>query len=67
MAACILARICRGRLFFRVADALFLAFTQAAPEWVVAEAGRLCISHPIVKLTARSRLALLGGGVAWTP
>lgn len=66
MAACILARICRGRLFFRVADDLFLAFTHAASEWVAAEAGRHYIPHPTVRLTAGSDFAPLGGGVAWT-
>ena len=66
MAACILARICRGRLFFPVADALFRAFIRTAAAGVVAEAHRLDISRPTVKLTAGSGPALIGGGVAWT-
>lgn len=66
MAACILARICRGRLFSRVADALFRAFIRTAAAWVVAEAHRLDPSLPTVKSPAGSGPALIGGGVAWS-
>jgi hypothetical protein len=66
MAACIVARICREPLFLRVADALFRAFIRTAAAWVVAEAHRLVISQPTVKLTAGSGPAPIGGGVAWT-
>lgn len=66
MAACIVARVCRGRLCFRVADALFRAFTHAAAAWVDAEVHRLDISPPTVKSTTGSGSTLIGGGVAWT-
>ena len=63
MAACILARIRRGRLFFPVANALFLAFNQAAAALGAAEAHRL----DIVGQTSGSGSPLIGEGVAWAP
>lgn len=40
MVACILARICRARLFFRIVDTLSLAFAwAAAPELTLVGGG----------------------------
>ena len=41
MAAPIIPRIVRGRLYFQIADVLLPTFAQAATAWSVAEAHRL--------------------------
>jgi len=58
MAACILARICRGRLHFRGAYPVFLIFAWAVAAWAAVAADRLSIVKPI----AGSAFLLVGRG-----
>lgn len=57
MVACILARICRGRLYFRVADVVFLTFAWAVAARVAVEANRFGIVEPGDGRTAAPELA----------
>lgn len=43
MAVPIVPRMHRGRLYFKVADVLFLSFAEAAAAWFAAEAQRVDI------------------------
>lgn len=66
MAACILPRICRGRLYFQVADSFFPIFAQTVAARAAVEANCLGIFEPVAEPIADLGLTLVVGGVAWT-
>ncbi len=68
MAAPIIPRVERGRLYFQFANALLPTFTAALAAWSAAKARRSHISEPIRELIAQSpevpAAMCLQGGVA---
>jgi hypothetical protein len=59
MAAPIIPRVIRGRLYFQTADVLFPTFAQAATAWAAAEAHRLDIVDQLDALTIQRAAALV--------
>jgi hypothetical protein len=66
MAVPIIPRLARGRLYFLIAEAIFLAFAQAVATWMAAEARQPGIAEPIGESSTCSVRVLVNGGVAWT-
>lgn len=58
MAAPIIPRIIRGRLFYQISDVLVPTFKQAATAWSAAEAHRLDIAEPVDELIIQRNAAL---------